>query len=69
MSSEGAAVNTASKAVIYVCPVHGEHEAVMYVNAKKTDESYADGAAFCMFCLIEKLEGLGVHRMQIKTKQ
>lgn len=61
-------MDTISKEIVYVCPVHGEHEAVMFVSAKTPNEGHAEHIAFCMFCLQEKLEAIGVHRMQIKSK-
>jgi hypothetical protein len=49
------------------CPVHGRHEAVMYMHMNTPDHSRDEHVAICMFCLQEKLEELGVQRMKIVT--
>ena len=52
-----------------VCPVHGEHEAVMFVSATSKYGKITEEIAFCVFCYMEILEKLGVNRMQIKPAE
>ena len=51
------------------CPVHGRHEAVIYMSMHTPDHLKDEHVALCMFCLQETLEKLGVQRMKIVTEE
>ena len=48
------------------CPVHGQHEGVMYVRTREADGSWGE-KRWCVHCINDFYDRTGVHQMSDKA--
>lgn len=53
--------------VKYRCETHGVHTAI--VNVQAVVEDRREVRRYCMFCLIDHFDGLGLPQVTLETKQ